>query len=250
MDIWEACKDSLTPTLLDDTMLRLVESQTQIATSELVDTLEEQSLLETLLEQTKPAIPFNSEKLHFLLATPFRYPPLPWGSRFGTRMEPGIFYGSLETRTLLAEAAYYRFIFWYDMAQAPEEGKLLTQHHSIGVAYHTVNGIQLQEAPCNFYQTYLTHPSDYSATQALGAKLRAQNIDAVTYISARDPEAGVNVALFKPAALACSQPLFQHLWLSDTRASAITFYSHQAEHVYRFELEQFLYQGTLPKPAL
>lgn len=230
-------------------MLRLVESQVQIATSELVDSLEEQALLEQLLERSKPPTPVENPSLHYLLATPFRYPPLPWGSRFGSRLEPGIFYGSLETRTLLAEAAYYRFIFWCDMALPPDQDKLFTQHHVIGVTFYTTNGLHLQHAPFNQYQTQLTHPRDYADTQSLGAHMRAQAVDAFTYVSARDPQSGINVAVYTPAALACTQPLFQHLWLCDTRATAVTFYSNLTEHVYRFELEQFLYQDQLPKPS-
>ena len=37
-----------------------------------------------------------------LLSTPFRYPPLPYGSRFGRRHEHGIYYGSKRLDTNLA----------------------------------------------------------------------------------------------------------------------------------------------------
>jgi hypothetical protein len=45
------------------------------------------------------------------------------GSRFGTRSAPSLFYGALKTATVLAEAAYYRFLFWYGMV-TPPAGKL------------------------------------------------------------------------------------------------------------------------------
>lgn len=57
----------------------MVESQEQVATLQLVDTLEEQALLEELLESSKPPVPADAEPLHYLLKTPFRYPPLRWG---------------------------------------------------------------------------------------------------------------------------------------------------------------------------
>jgi hypothetical protein len=55
----------------------MVESQEQIATRGYVDTLAEQSVLEELLEESKPAYPDKTTDLHYLLKTPFRYPPPP-----------------------------------------------------------------------------------------------------------------------------------------------------------------------------
>jgi hypothetical protein len=41
-----------------------------------------QDLLERILEESKPPLPEGTEGLHYLLATPFRYPPSGAGSRF------------------------------------------------------------------------------------------------------------------------------------------------------------------------
>ena len=42
----------------------------------LVDSLEEQAVLESILEQSKPALAAEgTQALHYLLATPFRYRP-------------------------------------------------------------------------------------------------------------------------------------------------------------------------------
>src|SRR5260370_1119544 len=49
--------------------------------------------------------------LDSLLFTPFRYPPLRHGSRFGSRYERGIWYGAETLRTAFAEVAYYRLLF-------------------------------------------------------------------------------------------------------------------------------------------
>ena len=81
--IWESCKGAQQIRHVVGTVYRLVESQEQIATLGYVDTLEEQTLLEEMLETTKPPYPFTTEDFHYLLKTPFRYPPLKWGSRFG-----------------------------------------------------------------------------------------------------------------------------------------------------------------------
>ncbi len=86
--IWQACRGAEHIGPLAGELFRLVESQAQVATLDYVDTLAEQALLEDLLETVKPPWPADSARLHYLLRTPFRYPPLPWGSRFGQRHEP------------------------------------------------------------------------------------------------------------------------------------------------------------------
>lgn len=116
--------------------LGIVESQEQIATLSLVDDLAEQNLLEGLLERSKPSLPAGCKGLHDLLSTPFRYPPLRHGSRFGSRAEPGLLYGARRLPTVLAEAAYYRFVFWIGMTTPPPAGQLLTQHSVFWARFH------------------------------------------------------------------------------------------------------------------
>ena len=84
-ELWRECRGEQAIAPLRGKLVRLVESQEQVATLQLVDTLEEQALLEELIETSKPHLPPSSETLHYLLKTPFRYPPLRWGSRFGRR---------------------------------------------------------------------------------------------------------------------------------------------------------------------
>ncbi|WP_211160077.1 hypothetical protein [Aromatoleum aromaticum] len=56
-DIWAAVGAEAPVVELAGDLVRLVESQEQIATNRLVDTLEEQALLESLLETSKPPLP-------------------------------------------------------------------------------------------------------------------------------------------------------------------------------------------------
>lgn len=63
---------------------RLVESQEEAATYALVDGLEVQAVLEDILKDFKPPYPEDIGKYDYLIKTPFRYPPLKHGSRFGT----------------------------------------------------------------------------------------------------------------------------------------------------------------------
>jgi len=104
--IWQACRGPRHIGPVGGTLYRLVESQEQIATLSYVDTLEEQAVLESLIDTIKPPYPEGDAGYHYLLKTPFRYPPLPWGSRFGRTHEPDIFYGGCSIGPTLAESAY------------------------------------------------------------------------------------------------------------------------------------------------
>jgi len=92
---------------------RLVEAQHQVSTLKLVDTAAEQTLLEDVLEDHKPAYPAGCEGLHYLLKTPFRYgAAYPHGSRFRRAgRTPGVFYASERPQTAVAEMAFYRLLF-------------------------------------------------------------------------------------------------------------------------------------------
>ena len=56
MDIWQLCDGERQVRPLRGKLLRMVESQAQVATLHLVDTLAEQALLEELLEASKPPL--------------------------------------------------------------------------------------------------------------------------------------------------------------------------------------------------
>lgn len=229
-------------------LVRVVESQEQIATLQLVDSLEEQALLEDLLEPAKPPVRPGSEELHYLLTTPFRYPPLRHGSRFGQRHEPSIFYGSHNPATALAEAAYYRLLFWSGMETAPAR-PIRSQHTLFGASYQTDQGLKLHQPPFISDHTQLTHPADYSATQALGTNMRTAGVLAFEFHSARDPDGGINVGLFEPAALASTRPSLQEEWLCETDSSGVSFLNLSDRKIHSFSDEQFLFDGTLPRPA-
>ena len=240
-----------TDTVLEGTLLRLVESQEQIATTDLVDNLWEQNLLERMLETSKPPAPadrIHGDEPHYLLSTPFRYPPLRHGSRFGRRHEPSLLYGASETPTVLAESAYYRLLFLDGMLTPPTSGRLITQHTLFGAGYATRHGARLNHPPCDRHRKRLRHPADYSTTQQLGSALRERGVLAFSYCSARDPRQGENIALFQPEALAARAPLFQQAWQCETTPDGAGF-SGAAGYL-AFPREIFLHEGRLPSPAV
>jgi hypothetical protein len=245
---WQTCLADTQPLKLSGVLLRLVESQEQVATSQLVASLDRQAVLEDMLEATKPRLRKGTESLHYLLATPFRYPPLKHGSRFGTRSEPSLFYGSRETATVLAEAAYYRFVFWHGMARPPA-GKLDTRHTLFGAAWRTGQGLQLQAPPFAEHRAMLASPSDTRASQALGTAMRAAGIEAFEFVSARDPEGGINIALFTPRAFSRKQPVSQEAWLCELGSERVRFRAARGRDIHDFPLALFQVAGRLPWPA-
>ena len=86
---------------------RMVETQYVAATMRLVDSADEQLMLEEMLEASKPPLPQQASGLHYLLAAPFRYVPQT-GSRFRAVNSPGIWYGADDAYCACAEIAYWR----------------------------------------------------------------------------------------------------------------------------------------------
>lgn len=248
VDIWAACRTGACPRTLGGEILRLVESQEQVATSRLVATLAEQELLEAMIEASKPRSLTPAPGLHYLLTTPFRYPPLRYGSRFGGRHEPSLFYGSRGLRTVLAESAYYRFVFWQGMSEPPQ-APLRIRHTLFGARLRARRAYRLQLAPFDSHRSVLACRDDYQPTQRLGHALREAGADAIEYVSARDAEGGLNVALFAPSAFASPRPSFQQEWLSETRPDQVSFYARPEAGLQSFPLSQFTIEGRLPMPA-
>ncbi|EQM67249.1 hypothetical protein HNP29_000645 [Pseudomonas alcaligenes] len=250
MDIWTTCQGPERIRPLRGRLVRLVESQEQVATLQLVDNLAEQALLEELIETSKPPLPRSAEPLHYLLKTPFRYPPLRWGSRFGTVHEPSLFYAASRLETAMAEGAFYRFVLWSGMAVPPPSGRILSEHSSFEARFQVERGVQLQLPPFDAHDEALADPVDYRTSQALGAAMRAAGVEAFEYRSARCPLQGTNIALFTPEAFTERRPRNLTPWLCETTAEYVAFKHAQAPDTPRlFRMTQFLVDGRLPQPA-
>lgn len=248
-DIWNDVADAVSPGLVGGTLSRLVENQEQIATARLVTgDLDKQAALEAMLEPTKPARRPGTEQLDYLLSTPWRYPPLRYGSRYGRRFEPSLFYGALGTRTCLAESAYYRWVFFTDIQTPPPS--IQSQHTMYQAQYRSEQGLRLQHPPFEQHRDALTHPSNYQSSQTLGTHMRKAGIEVFEYPSARDVEGGNNVALFTPAALNSTHAEKQRAWLCTTSVNEVLFsYKGRPPEVHRFPVEDYLDNGVFPKPA-
>lgn len=247
--IWTRCggDSELKPLRLSP--WRSVEAQHQVSTRKLVDTLEEHAVLEDLIEAAKPPDATRG-RLHYLLATPFRYPPLRHGSRFGARHERGVWYGSEARRTVFAEVAYYRLVF-LDGTHA-DLGVVSTQLTAFTVRIRTVRGIDLTEPPFAAFGDAISSPSGYVDSQALGAAMRAAGVKVFRYGSARDAAGGVNIGVFSPSAFGAAKPRGFETWHCTATRLRVEFVKRDyvERRAFAFPRSDFLVEGRLPAPAL
>jgi hypothetical protein len=189
---------------------RAVEAQHRVSTMVLVDTLDEQTLLEQLLEESKPALQEHHKPLHWLLFTPFRYPPLPSGSRFRGPADPGVFYGADARRTACAELGYWR---WRLLMDSPELDHIEPLPQTLFQTPVRGATIDLREPPFSDQSDRWLDPDDYSACQELARRARAEDVEIIRYHSVRDPEGGACAALLSHRAFAKKTPSHSETWI-------------------------------------
>jgi hypothetical protein len=250
MDLWAQLAGHTAMGPLTVELVRVVESQEEIATLSLVDSMAEQDILESLLEQSKPGR--LQGNLHYLLTSPFRYPPLRWGSRFGRTHEPSLFYGSLNIETALTECAFYRLVF-LDGVSEPFPKGVVSQHTSFRVRGHGDRGVNLTLPPFAEHVQALRSPSEYRLPQALGSAMREAGVQLLIYLSARDLRASaLNGAAFDPQVFANSQPQRFQAWTCHATNEAVRFVAAPGatpgRETFAFKRSDFLVAGALPMP--
>lgn len=251
IDIWKKCKGKNKIVKLKNTAWRIVETQEIIATRKLVDSFEEYTILEKLIESQKPKLRLGMLNTHPLHYTPFRYPPLKHGSRFGNKFEPSLWYGALTIDSVLAEKAYYQLNF------------LRASHCHFGIVeslltifsseIKTKHGMKLELEPFSKYVNEISSPLSYTSSQQLGTNMRSSAIEAFTYQSARDPNKGINVGLFTPKAFLHTKPNHSSFqtWQSISNKDVVEFIkSSTIENESKiYPLQTFLIDNELPFPA-
>jgi hypothetical protein len=177
----------------------------------LVDTLEEQALLERILDDSKPSIPPECRHLHYLLFTPFRYGALyPAGSRFRRAgLTAGVFYASQESETAVAEMAFRRLLFFAESPATPWPVNA-AEYTSFAISYAGRKGLDLTRPPFDRDLAKWSDPVGYGATHDLVDAAREAGVQVLRYQSARAP--GLNIALLSCAAFASTAPLERQVW--------------------------------------
>jgi hypothetical protein len=247
--VWDACRGEEQIQSIKGVLYRQVESQEQVATLGYVDTLAEQAVLEELLDGVKPPPPQGYEHLHYLLYTPFRYPPLAWGSRFGKAHEPSLFYGGCSYEATLAESAFYRLLHLTSMDGKAPKNSMRSEHTVFSVGFASDLGVKLQNPPFDTCRDQLVHPQEYTVTQKLGADMRDNGIQVFEYTSARSLKEATCVALYTPAPFIESRPASMEQWLCETSLEGVAFKKAGDLTPVYYEAKQFMLDGKLPLPA-
>ncbi len=250
--IWTRCGagSNLQPLLLKP--WRVVDAEAVVSARKLVDSFQEQEVLEALIEGSEhsshPAA--AGRELHPLLSSPFRQPTLRHGSRFGRRHERSLWYGAESERTAFAEVAYYRLLF--RAGTTADLAPVLVELSSFRVPVHTERGVDLTLAPFDEWSDALTSRSGYGETQTLGTEMRRDGVEAFRYRSARDVEGGTNCGLFTPLAFAARRPGQFLTWICVAAPAGVevTLKDHLRQRSHHFPREDFEVAGELPAPAI
>ena len=192
---------------------RFVEAQHRVSTLKLVDTLEEQRVLERLIEMTKPVIPEDCRHLDYLLATPFRYDATPrTGSRFRRPGHAGgLFYASEEYETAAAEIVFYRLLFFAESPGTPWP-KDAVEYTGFSVALAVDHAVDLTVPPFAEYRATWIHPTGYEPCQEMADAARNARLSLIRYESVRDPHSRANLAVLVCGAFSEPRPIERHTW--------------------------------------
>ena len=249
LSIWTECGASSNLRRYQGEAKRVVEAQHITSTRKLVDSDAEQELLEQLIDGQKPPIPRNLDSIHYLLYTPFRYPPLRHGSRFGTREQRGIWYGAEQIRTALAEVSYYRMVF-LEGTSAPLK-PITVDLTSFEVGLRSERFVDLADSAFAGYADAISSPSAYERAQQLGSEMREGGVDLFRYRSARDRFGGANLGMFDAQAFASTVPTGFRTWRCVASKSVVEMSGkdYLSRVRYRFPRSDFEVDGAVPAPA-
>lgn len=248
MDIWKITKKTRNFVSINTKAQRIVESQSYKSTRRLVDSDEEQKILEEEIEKSKPPFPDRNSRgrLHWLLFTPFRYPPLLEGGRFHKRSEQSIFYGAKELETAMAEIAYKRFVF-RECTEA-DIPPMHVDYTSFAIKIKTNKGMDLTSSPFEKYRKNISNPLSHKESQSLGAAMRNHGVEAFSFFSARVPE-GINYGLMSVEAFGNNEPVDMREWSVYDSKNVVEFVRNMPllrNRIIKFNVADFIVKGKLP----
>lgn len=191
---------------------RVVEAQSQVSTMKLTDTLDEQAALENLIEETKAKVPEECGHMGYLLLTPFRYIPYLFDSRFRRAgSSDGVFYASESHATAVAEAAFYRLLFYAESPETPWPANP-AEYTAFAADIATDKAIDLTRPPLVRDRALWIQLTDYAACLDLADAARAAALEVIHYQSVRDPQSGANIAVLACRSFAANDAVDRQTW--------------------------------------
>jgi hypothetical protein len=181
--------------------------------------------------------------------TPFRYPPLRYGSRFGSTWERGIFYGSCELKTAFAETAVYFWLFQQGPKTLGPLAQIRDQRTAFSVKLISQKALDLHREEFVPALDNIQRPDSWEYTQQLGKQLRELGTEFIIYPSSR-LAGGKNIAVFSPLAFAEKDPSQQQLWHVRFTTDACVFVRAGISDGLEFQRKDFSVDGRIPHPSL
>jgi len=154
---------------------------------------------------------------------PFAYPS-PDGTRFSppalTGESFGVYYAARDEATAIAEMKHHRVAFLEAMRAPAQDLDFAVLKASVkGTHFYDLRG-RTREYP-DVYS-----PTDYSASQRLGAELRRRDADGIAYDSVRR-EGGECVAVFRPRCVGPCRPVKHVIFRWDGEAITVVLEAHR-----------------------
>ena len=170
------------------------------------------------------------------------------GSRFATRWERGLFYGSRSRFGCLLEGAYYELVFQNGSEQAfPSSAAIRkTLFH---VELRTSRGPRLQEHGSRRLEARLRDPVDSHFCQGIGRQMSEAGIEAFEYHSARSIEDVVQVGAIS-CCIFTSTPFDQVEVLVEANRREVAIRCLDDNMAHHFQRQQFEVNEELPQPTV
>ncbi|NDR56317.1 RES family NAD+ phosphorylase [Aliiruegeria sabulilitoris] len=189
----------------------MIEGQYRPSTARIVDTNEEQRILEEILEDTKPPVPEPCRHLDWPFRSPFRYGCYPGPSRFRRAgRTPGVFYSSEHSITALIETTWGRVQTLLASPGTPWP-RAAIEHTAICADINVEKSIDLMMQPLASQGNWLD-PADYFECLDIADMAHTEGVEAIRYQSVRDPQGRANVAVLTCGAFAQPAPVRQETW--------------------------------------
>ena len=181
------------------TLWRIIEGQARSSTLRLVDTFDEHDTLEALLEAAKPPVPDECAHLDYQFWSPFRYGRYPTSLRFRRAGKPpGVWYGSEEPLTAIAETIWGNLHFYANSPGTPFPRKPV-DYTGVQADITTPFALDLTAPPWSDDLAW-TDPDDYEPCLKLAEEARTAGAEIIRYVSVRHPDQAANAAVLTCAA--------------------------------------------------